>query len=265
MTRGELIVEDLYDKLHSMERRVRTGDSYPIHKKLRFAEEGVSDIYQWIATIVDLKEGSRILDAGCGVGFGSTYLASQHGCMVTGISLSQSEIEQAAAYSKSKGLGSKVHFVKKSYDSPFDSSFDVIIAVESLKHSVGLEATCKNLTTHLSKGGKLIVVEDFYMQKAHSRTASLFADDWKLVDTYRLEDYYNYLPQDQCEWHDLTTHMSVKSRATTQVKIAFHNMMYRLLGKRDMDVYKIFRGGYYLDKLYADKLMKYGALIYTKA
>ena len=93
MSRG--FTEQLYDSLHDFESRYRRGTAYPVHKRLRFDDRSITDVYDWIATAVPLPDSGDILDAGCGVGFGSIRMAEKCSSRVVGISLSSREIASA--------------------------------------------------------------------------------------------------------------------------------------------------------------------------
>ncbi len=260
----EDLVKDIYDKLYGLESKRNNKDAYPIHKKLVFSKNGINDIYEWLNDNEDFLPEMKILDAGCGVGYGSCLLAAENEIHVTGISLSQKEIDLATRYSVKKGVSNKVNFVCKSFDTIAPTSYDIIIAVESLKHSIDLNNTLKILKEALNKNGQLIIIEDYYQNSELVNYAERYVNDWNLVDAFRLEDYYNILEMPYCKYTDLTKYMPVKSEKSTNMKLRFSNVMHFIKGKKDMDIYKIFRGGYYLDKLYASKIMKYGVLKYTK-
>jgi cyclopropane fatty-acyl-phospholipid synthase-like methyltransferase len=50
-----------------------------------------------------IRATDRVLDAGCGVGGSSIFLASILGCPVTGISLSKRQVEQARLHAEKNG------------------------------------------------------------------------------------------------------------------------------------------------------------------
>ena len=57
-----------------------------------------------------ITSADRVLDAGCGVGGSSLYLAREVGCTVTGISLSENQVKKARNFSKEMGLADKASF-----------------------------------------------------------------------------------------------------------------------------------------------------------
>lgn len=75
--------------------------------------------------------GKRVLDAACGVGYGSAFLA-QNADFVAGIDIS----EESIAYAKRKYSGIHTEFQIGAIDSlPYDDgSFDVVVSFETLEH-----------------------------------------------------------------------------------------------------------------------------------
>ncbi len=79
-----------------------------------------------LATGLNLAQGARLLDVGCGLGGPARYLAAVFGAQVTGIDLNPSFLEVARMLSERSGLGDRVHFQQAdALDLPFaDASFD---------------------------------------------------------------------------------------------------------------------------------------------
>src|SRR5687767_14617549 len=86
-----------------------------------------------VAEAAEIKPGNFVLDAGCGVGGPSIFLASQ-GCQVEGITLSDKQVETCRQNALKFKLQDKVHFSKQNYltTSFPDESFDVVWAIESV-------------------------------------------------------------------------------------------------------------------------------------
>ncbi len=98
--------------------------------------------------------GQRVLDAGCGTGYGSAELA-QSAASVTGVDISAEAIEYASANYPIPGL----RFVESSCASvPFPpESFDVVIAFEVIEHLVDYRAFLDECARVLTQQGLLIV------------------------------------------------------------------------------------------------------------
>ena len=81
-----------------------------------------------LASQVQLKSNHKILDVGSGVGGASRFLASEYGCRVTGLDLSDEYCRVARSLANRLGLDSLVTYQQGSaLDMPFeDNSFDIV-------------------------------------------------------------------------------------------------------------------------------------------
>lgn len=81
-----------------------------------------------LASQVQLKSNHKVLDVGSGVGGASRFLASEYGCRVTGLDLSDEYCRVAQSLANRLGLDSLVTYQQGSaLDMPFeDNSFDIV-------------------------------------------------------------------------------------------------------------------------------------------
>lgn len=110
-----------------------------------------------------IKPTDKVLDAGCGVGGSSIFLASMLGCKVTGITLSERQVVMATENAKKKNLSELVDFKKMNYaatDFP-DASFDVVWGCESICYADNKEQFIKEAWRLLKPGGRLVVADGF--------------------------------------------------------------------------------------------------------
>lgn len=79
-----------------------------------------------LAELAGFGAGDRIVDVGCGLGGSARYLASEHGCLVSGIDATAEYVETAGELARMVGLDGEVAFRQASaLDLPFDAaSFD---------------------------------------------------------------------------------------------------------------------------------------------
>src|SRR5512145_758400 len=63
-----------------------------------------------LAALVAPDPGARVLDAGCGLGGASRYLAAKYGCRVAGLDLTRSYVRTAAMLAKRCGLAPRVSY-----------------------------------------------------------------------------------------------------------------------------------------------------------
>jgi len=250
-------ITKIYENLFRLE---GNRGAYPIHKKLVLPD--CKDIYEWLSKKYVFPKGAKVLDAGCGVGFGSLLLAGQHDINITGISLSPSEIEQAQTNADQAELEHRATFAVQSFDDLEAASYDVIITVESVKHSLDLQHTLQVLKNALKPGGQLIIVEDFYHLKKLNSHAKNYINDWLLTDAFRATDYLKVLDYQSIEWQDMTSYMTSKKAFPLYGKLLMLTLGSWWKGKTLLNIYQIFRGGIYLDLLYAKGVMSYKILHY---
>ena len=114
-------------------------------------------------------EGQRVLDAGCGTGYGSAELA-QSAAEVTGVDISSDAIEYAVANYPIPGL----RFLESSCTAvPFpDESFDLLVAFEVIEHLTDYRAFLDECGRLLTRNGLFIVSSPNKRYYASTRAAT---------------------------------------------------------------------------------------------
>lgn len=102
---------------------------------------------------------TAILDAGCGIGGSSLYLAEKYQAHVVGITLSPVQAQRAAERASVAGLSARAEFqVADAQNTPFeDQQFDLIWSMESGEHMPNKEAFLKECYRLLKPGGRLLM------------------------------------------------------------------------------------------------------------
>jgi SAM-dependent methyltransferase len=259
-------VARLYDALHAFEARRRGAHAYPVHKRLAAERFGDRDIYDWIAVRIEPRAVRNVLDAGCGVGYGAIRLATELGCSVTGITLSERELASARVTARESAIGTRVQFLRGTFDELPAGAYDLVVAVESLKHSRDLEASVRSMLASLRPGGQLVVVDDCYDGRRRAAVERELSSDWELVRLYTEHDFRMALAAvARCRVIDLTDSVRRNGRLGITLRSLGLALARPFVGANSDAALRAFRGGLRLEALYADGAMTYKAFFCEKS
>lgn len=147
-----------------------------------------------------IQSPSRILDAGCGLGGSSLWLAA-HGNQVTGISISEKQVAYANNVAKKRKLSDSAQFEVANFcQTPYpDDSFDVVWALESVCYALDKSLFLKEAYRVLRKGGQLIMCDAFLLKNDFSDdewfTVSRFLKGWVLPNLASRTDFQQMIEQ----------------------------------------------------------------------
>jgi cyclopropane fatty-acyl-phospholipid synthase-like methyltransferase len=119
----------------------------------------------------ELKDGQKILDAGCGVGGPASYFASKLEIEIEGITISEVQKEKSVEVIGSKKLKGKVNIRQGDYhlmDEIYGSNvFDRILFLESFGHSDNKTLLLEKAFRTLKPGG-ILYIKDLFIREAPS-------------------------------------------------------------------------------------------------
>lgn len=261
-------VTSIYDSLFSFERKQKGEDSYPIHKKLSF-DDGTKDITEWINRNIDISADAHILDAGCGTGFTLLELCKDNQRTGIGISLSEKEVESARLSSQKNKVSEKCQFKVHDYGKSLDEKFDAIIAIESLKHAPDLKSTLSNLAGLLKEKGKIIIVEDNYIEgKVKAHLGKTFMKKWSVQELYTLSFYehqMNSLGLKKSFIQDFSSLLPKRNNMRNKVMISIIGFVSKILPQGEKkELMNILHGGLIMDHFYETGAFEYQLMVFEK-
>ena len=134
---------------------------YPSKKSDITEKEAQENMVNLLATKLELSNTDQVLDAGCGRGTTSCYLAEKYKCQVTGIDIVDFELKMAKKRAEKLKLKEKTKFYLKDYSNTqfTNNYFDKVFTLETLVHSPDFKKTLKEFRRILKPNGRLALFE----------------------------------------------------------------------------------------------------------
>jgi cyclopropane fatty-acyl-phospholipid synthase-like methyltransferase len=141
-----------------------------------------------LADRVGIRPGEHVLDAGCGVGGSSIWLAQERGAEVVGITPVFSQVARARRFAARRGLAGRARFEQADYARTGfpDASFDVVWSLESLCHAPEKAAFYREAARLLRPRGRLVVAEYIRTARPLDATGERVLHEW--LDGWAIPD-----------------------------------------------------------------------------
>ncbi|KAL8990784.1 MAG: hypothetical protein Q9177_000636 [Variospora cf. flavescens] len=115
----------------------------------------------YLAHMMGLRDGMKVLDVGCGVGGPAREIAKFSGVNIVGLNNNDYQIQRAGRYATKEGLASQMGFTKGDFmQMSFPPNvFDAVYAIEATVHAPSLEGVYSEIFRVLKPGGVFGVYE----------------------------------------------------------------------------------------------------------
>jgi cyclopropane fatty-acyl-phospholipid synthase-like methyltransferase len=146
----------------------------------RTHEQALLNTNQIMAALGKVEPGEHVLDAGCGNGGSSLWLAAQKSVRVTGITPVATQIATAEKQASERRLAHLCQFIEGDYcQVPMeDNSVDTIWACESLCHAQNKAAFYREAARLLKPGGRIVIAEYIRYQRPLPNAQEKLLLDW---------------------------------------------------------------------------------------
>jgi ubiquinone/menaquinone biosynthesis C-methylase UbiE len=197
------------DWWHTYSKQMNADNTLALHsgyyeKGIRTHEEAVINKNRLIEKLLDLnnlvKKNGKILDAGCGVGGTSIFLAKNHSNIkFIGINNNKSQIYLASKFAQEHNVTSNTEFIMGDHREtklPADF-FDGIFALEALTRTKDKIRFLREAFRILKKNKKLVIDDAFLIKKPSNyitkKAYSAYCITWNIPFVDSLDDFKNYL------------------------------------------------------------------------
>ncbi|MGH8553619.1 MAG: SAM-dependent methyltransferase, partial [Methylococcales bacterium] len=228
-----------------------------------------------LAQQVRISEFDHVLDAGCGIGGSTIWLAENHRARVSGITLSEKQVQQARRFAQKRGVLDRVNFQCEDFcNTSFDDeSFDVVWGLESVCYAVQKRAFVKEAYRLLKKGGRLVIADGFAKRREFTekewRILVLCLNGWSVPNLATADEMKSYIG-DCCftdiVYRDISEHTLPSARYMVRTAL-LHYPVHKiscLLGLRSEVQTANYLAGFYQYFLMKNGISGYGIISAVK-
>ncbi len=182
-------------------------------EKVKSFSKSILRMNEVMAEMAGIQASDKVLDAGCGVGGSSIFLAKTIGCHVTGITVSDRQVKLALDHARGNEVSERTDFRIMNYcqtDFP-DQSFDVVWGCESICYADSKEQFVREAYRLLKPGGRLVMA-DFLVPRMENNDIPVvrnWLDGWVVNFLETPENFTQYMKQagfSDVKYRDITAY-----------------------------------------------------------
>ncbi|HSW11779.1 MAG TPA: methyltransferase domain-containing protein [Solimonas sp.] len=209
---GTAVAAGLHDRIRTYYRETHldyrmlwySKDSLALHfgywdEHTRSDAQAQLNLNRELARHMRLQPGMRVLDAGCGIGGSSLWLAQHHGAQVCGITLAPNQVERAQRASRESGIAATFSLGDFNATRFTDASFDAYWAMESLCHSPDKPQALREAARLLRPGGRIGIAEYLRRERPlpprQERGLLAWLRDWAIPDLGSEDEWRSWLAE----------------------------------------------------------------------
>lgn len=202
------------------------GTNFSIHygfydKEHTSHDQALLNFNRVLADTARITRDDIVLDAGCGVGGSSVWLAKNIGCKVFGININEIQLEKANIWARRNKVSDLTEFSSQNYlRTTFpDSFFTVVWGEESICHAENKKSFLAEAKRLLKDGGRIIIADGFLNrtpEREHEKKYfSLWLKGWAVPNLSHKDEFRRYLEElgyKSISFRNVTEHVLPSSR-----------------------------------------------------
>lgn len=211
--------------------------------------EAILNTNERLMRLGQIEGTDHVLDAGCGIGGSSIFLAERLGCSVKGITLSARQVATASRLATEKQLDHLLNFSRQNYlhtNFP-DETFDVIWAIESFGSAPEKAAFFREMHRILKPGGRILFADTFKpfsYDITSDQDMQIMLNGWAISDILSLEELER---MSQAEGFTHFTVEDVSKEIEPSVKRIYWAALFGMIGTK---AYNLFKKATYFSRIH---------------
>ena len=144
-----------------------------------------------LLSLCHIEDAQEVLDVGCGIGVGPTYIAKRHSCRVVGVDISEKMIKWSRRRAREERVEDKVEFrIANVLELPFEADrFDVVLCESVLNFVEDRQQAIRECVRVTKPGGYVGLNETYWIEEPSpeiaARTRAFIGTDIPIAATWQ--------------------------------------------------------------------------------